>query len=137
MPNTKSSTGLRRRDGQRHRQALARRVHVARTVAVVEQADLGDLDLARAPAALAIAVTHVLPGCFWRLFGRVPRRPAVLMCEERLLAAGDVREIGVDHALGVALVGAAALLQPQHVVAHLLDETEAVRDQHDRLPRAA
>jgi hypothetical protein len=57
--------------------------------------------------------------------------------EQGLLAARDVGQVRVDHALGIALVGAQPLPQPEDVVAHLLDQAEAVGDEHDGLAPAA
>ena len=57
--------------------------------------------------------------------------------EERLFAAGHVGEVGVDHALGVALVGHLALAQPEDVVAHLLHQAEAVGHDQDGLAAPA
>jgi hypothetical protein len=124
---------LRRPHVQRDREALPWREHVPRVVAVVEQPDTRDLHLAAAPAPLAVSVRRLLPRCLGRVVRRLRGRLAVLPGQERLLAARHVREVRVHDALGVALVGLPALAQPQHVVAHLLHEAQAVRHQHDGL----
>ena len=61
----------------------------------------------------------------------------MLAREQRLLAARDVGEVGVDHALGIALVRDLPVAQPEHLVAHLLHQAQAVGHEHDRLAAAA
>ena len=61
-------------------------------------------------------------------------RERTIAGEQGLLAPGHVGEVGVHDPLGVADVGLAAVPQPHRLVAHLLDEAEAVGHEHDRLP---
>src|SRR5205814_9031947 len=99
--------------------------------AIVEQAHGGDLDFAAAPAAFAIGseIARARRSGRWLVGGGV----AVLAGEQRVLAAGDVGEIRVDDALGIALIGRAAATHPEGLVAHLLHQAEAVGDEEDNL----
>ncbi len=51
--------------------------------------------------------------------------------EARVLCFRDVAQVGTHHATGVASACHFAVAQPEGLVAHLLDEAEAVGDDHD------
>ena len=128
--------GLRRVHGQGNGDCLARGKHAPFFSTGVQETDGGQLHLAAAPASRLIPPARrvLLRGPLGQRLGR----RGILTCQQPcVLAAGHMGEVRIDDAFGVSVAGELSVAQPGDVVAHLLDEPEAVGDEHDGLPPAA
>ena len=113
--------------------------------------DRRHLHLARAPAALGRLehvgrrfgrldrIVRLLGGGRRRVGVRLGRRHAHRLFLRQLLLFGllDVDDVAGDDELRIALAVRLALVEPQGLIAELLDQVERVRHEQDRLVAAA
>jgi len=107
-----------------------------RLTAAIEERDVGDFHLARAPPSFG-RLEHVrgrIGRCLRGRRGRVRRfdGPSGRLRQQLLFALLNLREVGADDALGVAVRHGAAVVEPQRLVAEALDQRERVRDEENR-----